>query len=117
MKNLAKIFALLIILSCANVEAATFEKNSDEIIFQELRSRILLPVLPDRIRHRKDSRRLQRPAPKQIEVPSKKVEPPKRIYTQKQPKQPPRIKTPKLPQKNWAQRGSHQRKRFGPPRF
>ena len=114
MKNLAKIFALLIILSCANVEAATFEKTSDGIIFQELKAKILLP---DRIRHRKDSRRLQRPAPKQIEVPSKKVEPPKRIYTQKQPKQPPRIKTPKLPQKNWAQRGSQQRKRFGPPRF
>ena len=117
MRNFVKIFALLMIFTCANVEAATFEKTSDGIIFQELKSRILLPVLPDRIRHRKDSRRLQRPAPKRIEVPSRKVESPKRIYTQKQPKQPPRIKTPKLPQKNWSQRGSQPRKRFGPPRF
>lgn len=113
MRTIIKIFALLIILSCANVEAANFE-NAE---VQELRSRIILPVLPDKIRHRKDSRRLQRPAPRRIEVPSRKVEPPKNIHTQRQPKQPPRVRTPRLPQRNSAQRGSYPPKRFNPPRF
>lgn len=88
-----------------------------ELNFQELKSRIIMPVLPDRIRHRKDSRRLQRPAPRRVEVPSRRVESPKNIYTQRQPKKPPYVRNPKLPKRNSAQRGSYPPKRFNPPRF
>ena len=93
-----------------------FEKaEAAELNFQELRSRIIMPVLPDRIRHRDNNRRVRKPAPRHVEAPKKK--PPKDIFIQKQPKNPPHVRSPKLPQRNSAQRGSNPPKRFNPPRF
>lgn len=117
MKAFAKIFVLLIFLTCTNAEAAILEKNSDEIIFQELKTKILIPVPPERIRHRKDSHKLQKPAPRQIEVPSRRPSKQPERYTQRQPKRPPFVRTPRLPQRHFPSRGSHPHKRFNPPRF
>lgn len=117
MRAFAKIFALLMFLTCANVEAAILEKNSDEMFFRELKTRILIPMPPERIRHRKDGHKLQKPNPRQIEVPPRR--PPKQPerYTQRQPKRPPFVRAPRLPQRHSPPRGSNPPKRFNPPRF
>ena len=95
MKNFKKIFAATVILSSVmfgnvNVEAA-------DLNFQDLKSKPVMPFLPDRIGRRNE-------------------QPPFR-YTQRQPKNPPKLKTPSRPTATADRRGSEPPKSFGPPRF
>ena len=121
MKISKKIFAAIMILSFiilgdTNVKAADLNFDVNEMNFQNLRSGFALPYLPDRIRHRKDSHKLQRPEQKRIELPHRK-EPPPYQYTQRHPKQPPKLTTPSRPTSSAARRGTEPPKSFGPPRF
>lgn len=114
-----KIFMAIMIFavtSGANVQAADLNFNADEINLQDLKSGVVQPYLPDRIRHRNDSHKLQKPAPKKIELPPKKEQPPV-PYTQRQPKNPPKLTTPSRPTPTADRRGTEPRKSFGPPRF
>ena len=121
MKNFKKVFAAIIfsgfvILSATNVEAADLAIDTNKINFQNLKSGIILPTLPDRIRHRKDSHKLQKPADKKIEWPHRKEQPPSK-YPQIQPKKPSIITSPSRSTATSDRRGSEPRKNFGPPRF
>lgn len=120
MKYLKKFLTAIMVfnfvaLSNLNVEAADLNSEVQKN-FQELRNGIALPVLPDRIRHRNDSHKLQRPEQKRIELPPRKEQPPSK-YTQRQPKKPPRISVPSRPTSKIPRRGSEPPKNFGPPRF
>lgn len=105
---------LIVFIICGILSfSLSIEKvEAGELNFQECGRKIMLP---DRIRHRPDSHKLQRPAPPQINFPHRKVE--EKKYTQRQPKQPQHIRHARLPQNNFNRRGTYPPKRFGPPRF
>ena len=107
-----KFFAALTIwiLAFSNAEATTFQDTE----FQELRTRIIMPILPDRIRKRNPPPRLPRRMPPQFSIPHKVQ--PKPIYTQKHPKRPPHIYIPRRPAPSRNQRGSERARTFGPPK-
>lgn len=111
MKTFAKIFLLILIFGvvCSDSEKVfAFE-------LQELRVKNVLPVLPDRLRRRPQRvRRILTPPIINVPRETKPQKTPK--YTQRQPKTPPPIHSPKLPPQSIDRRGSGRVKNFGPPR-
>lgn len=110
MKNFLKIFLMLTILIEGSLVASA-EKN-----FQELRSGIAMPVLPEKIRYRNTRRGPTKiiVQPKEIPRYLERKEPP--IYTQRQPKRPSPMYIERRKNRYPGQRGSYPRKNFGPPR-
>ena len=117
MQTVLKIFAMFAIFISAILGFATVD--AAELNFQELRSGIAMPVLPERIRYR-NSRRgptkiviIPKTIPKfrQAENSAKKP-----VYVQRQPKRPPVVYVPRRPTAYPGMRGSYPPKNFGPPR-
>ena len=113
MKGFKKIFVALAVLSF--IFASVSDVQAKSLESQELRA--ALPVLPDRIRHRNDSHKLQRPPKRDIKLPHRQQEDSTFKYTQRHPKNPPKMTTPSRPIATSDRRGSIPPKNFGPPRF
>ena len=115
--KILKIFAAFAIFISANFQFA--KVDAAKLNFQELRSGIAMPVLPERIRYR-NSRR----GPTKVIVNPKTIpkfrqqdkDNDKPTYVQRQPKKPPVIYVPRRPVAYPGMRGSYPHKNFGPPR-
>lgn len=116
MKFLKKFFVSFMVFGLLFMGNMNVEASDLKLDFQELRSSPIMPILPDRIRHRNDSHKLQRPSQRRINLPHEREQPPAR-YIQRQPKNPPKMTTPSRPSVTSDRRGSQPRKNFGPPNF
>ncbi len=111
-----KILAAVAILITVTFEVS--EVQAADINFQELRSRIAMPVLPEKIRYRNSKRGSTRITyqPKEFPRRMQKDENNQPVYVQRQPKQPPKVYVVRRPTAYPGQRGSMPPKSFGPPR-
>ena len=115
--QILKIFAALAIL--ISVAFKISEVEAVELNFQELKSGIAMPYLPERIRYRNTRR-----GPTKIIVNpktfpkfrQKEKDNDNANYVQRHPKKPPLVYVPRRPVAYPGQRGSYPRKNFGPPR-
>lgn len=117
MSSSLKIFAVLAILFSAILEIGNVE--AAEINFQELKRRVAMPVLPEKIRYRHSRRGPTKiiVIPKEIPKFRREVKDNNRpVYVQRQPKRPPPVYVPRKPVAYPGQRGSMPPKNFGPPR-
>ena len=116
MKRYAKKFSALMIL--AILFFGVYAEKIEAAEFQELKKKIVMPVLPDRLRKERPSDSMIRrkfPMPV-INFPRHKDEITDINYVQKHPKTPPPIHSPKTPQRTIDKRGAAIAKNFGPPR-
>ena len=115
MLNILKIFTTFLLIIFAEINFLHVE--AAELKPQQLRGKIEMPVLPEKIRYRNSRRNPRKIIIQPKEIPKYRQEKAPPIYTQRQPKQPPKIYIPRRPKQYPGQRGSYPRKKFGPPRF
>ena len=115
MKKFFQIFLAAIILFSAN--GIFFKAEAAQLNFQELKRKIALPVLPERIRYRNTRRGPAKIIFQPKEFPQRREVQPQKNYIQRQPKRPAVVYPPKRPTNHTGQRGSMPKKNFGPPKF
>lgn len=113
-RKVLKIFAALALIIFLDSNFATVE--SAQVNFRQLRGRILMPVMPERIRYRNSRRGPTKIIIQPIEIPRYRQEKAPPIYTQRQPKRPSGIYIQRRPRQYPGQRGTYPPKNFGPPR-
>ena len=114
MRKVLKFLAIIALIFFSDTSLVTVD--AEELKFQPLRSRIVMPVLPDRIRHRNSRRAPTRIVVQPIEIPRYRQEKYPPIYTQRHPKRPSPIVAPNHRRQYPGQRGSNPPKKFNPPR-
>ena len=114
MRKVLKVLAVVALIIFSDISFVTV--NAAELKFQQLRGRIMMPVLPDRVRHRNSRRAPTRIITQPVEIPRYRQEKYPPIYTQRQPKRPSPIVTPNHRRQYPGQRGSNPPKKFNPPR-